>query len=100
MIQKNLSTLVINELTKEQYDREKSAGNLNEEALYMVPETREPSITIDSALSDTSMNPVQNKVVKAAIDAIPVGPTITYGTTDLVAGTSPLAEGTFYFVYE
>lgn len=25
---------------------------------------------------------------------------ITYGTTDLVAGTSPLAEGTFYFVYE
>ena len=31
-------------------------------------DTNTPSITIDSALSDTSENPVQNKVVKAAID--------------------------------
>lgn len=30
----------------------------------------QPAITIDPALSDTSENPVQNKVVKAAIDAI------------------------------
>ena len=29
-----------------------------------------PSITIDSELSDTSTNPVQNKVIKAAIDAV------------------------------
>lgn len=29
----------------------------------------EANITVDSALSDTSTNPVQNKVVKAAIDA-------------------------------
>lgn len=27
-------------------------------------------------------------------------PSITYGTTDLTPGTSPLTEGTFYFVYE
>lgn len=27
------------------------------------------------------------------------GTTITYGTTDLTPGVSPLAEGTFYFVY-
>lgn len=27
-------------------------------------------------------------------------PKITYGTTDLTPGTSPLEEGTFYFVYE
>lgn len=30
------------------------------------------SITVDSALSATSENPVQNKVIKAALDAIPV----------------------------
>ena len=29
-----------------------------------------PSITIDSELIDTSTNPVQNKVIKAAIDAV------------------------------
>ena len=29
-----------------------------------------PSITVDSELSDTSTNPVQNKVIKAAIDAV------------------------------
>ena len=28
------------------------------------------------------------------------GTTITYGTTDLTPGVSPLAEGTFYFCYE
>lgn len=28
------------------------------------------------------------------------GPTYTYGTEDLVAGVSPLAEGTLYFVYK
>ena len=28
------------------------------------------------------------------------GTTITYGTTDLTPGVSPLAEGSFYFVYE
>ena len=27
-------------------------------------------------------------------------PTITYGTTDITPGTSELADGTFYFVYE
>lgn len=31
-----------------------------------------PSITIDSELIDTSTNPVQNKVIKAAIDAVDI----------------------------
>lgn len=31
-----------------------------------------PSITIDSELSNTSTNPVQNKVIKAAIDAVDI----------------------------
>ena len=29
-----------------------------------------PSITVDTAISDTSMNPVQNKVIKAYIDGL------------------------------
>ena len=28
------------------------------------------SITVDSALSDTSTNPVQNKVIKSALDSL------------------------------
>lgn len=67
---------------------------------------------VDSEMSDSSTNPVQNKVVKAAITtvqstateakAIAEGraPAYTYGTTDLIAGSSPLAAGTLYFVYE
>ena len=29
-----------------------------------------PSITVDTSMSDTSMNPVQNKVIKAYIDGL------------------------------
>lgn len=71
MITTNLSTLKINKLTQEQYDAAKTAGTLKEEELYLTPAT-----------------------------AAAAGPVITYGTTDLTAGTSELAEGTFYFVYE
>lgn len=40
---------------------------------FMLPRGRDGKdggITVDAALSDTSINPVQNKVVKAAIDAV------------------------------
>lgn len=33
-------------------------------------------------------------------EAIGAAPAYTYGTTDLTAGSSPLATGTLYFVYE
>jgi len=56
-------------------------------------------ITVDSALSNTSINPVQNKVIKAALDA--KAPAYTYGTADVtVGGTSSAATGTLHFVYE
>lgn len=128
MITKDLVTLNIHKLSQEQYDASLSAGTLGEDDIYLTPaeevkidlnniptpttdtaaankkyvddKVAAKTIAVDSALSTTSTNPVQNKVVKAAIDAIPTGPTITYGTTDLVAGSSTLAEGTFYFVYE
>ena len=88
------------------------------------------NITVDDALSDTSENPVQNKVInaalssKAALSDIPttlpanggnadtVGNVsvsssdevglrkISAGTTDLTAGTSALETGAIYLVYE
>jgi len=44
-----------------------------------------PSITIDSALDSTSENPVQNKVVKAALDNKLEGNNITSGTYSVVS---------------
>lgn len=38
MITENLSTLKINHLTQEQYEREKNAGRIDENALYLTPE--------------------------------------------------------------
>lgn len=35
---------------------------------YTIPTGQ--SVTVDSALSDTSENPVQNKIIKAALDAL------------------------------
>lgn len=84
-------------------------------ALGYTPLETAPTVTVDSALSDTSTNPVQNKVVNEAINNLNtlVGSTsvstqisnalankITYGTTDLTAGSSSLATGTIYLVYE
>ena len=48
--------------------------------------------TIDSGSTDGEI-----PTAKAVYDALP---NITSGTTDLVAGSSPLAEGALYFVYE
>lgn len=39
MITENLSTLKINKLTQEQYDRELAAGRIDENALYLTPES-------------------------------------------------------------
>jgi len=44
-----------------------------------------PSYTVDSALSGTSENPVQNKVVKAALDNKLEGNNITAGTFSVVS---------------
>lgn len=60
----NVSTLKIHKLTKAQYDRELEAGRIDESAVYI------QDITIDDVLSDDSTNPVQNKVIKAALDTL------------------------------
>ena len=38
MIINNLSILKIHKLTKEQYERELNAGNIDENALYLIPD--------------------------------------------------------------
>lgn len=69
MITQNLSTLKIHKLTQEQYNRELAAGRIDENAIYLTPDDGS-DIVIDEVLSETSENPVQNKIVKAAIDAL------------------------------
>lgn len=47
MITENLSTLKINKLTQEQYNRELESGNIDENALYLTPDVSSglPEIT-------------------------------------------------------
>lgn len=55
-------------------------------------------VTVDSVLSDTSTNPVQNKVVKAAVDG-KSSVTIKSWTADDVGGVDvTLASGTTYII--
>ena len=56
------------------------------------------SITIDSALSTTSTNPAQNKVITVALNS--KAPQYQYSTTDLTPNVSSLDTGKIYVVYE
>ncbi len=50
--EKNLSTLKIHKLTQEQYDREKAAGTLDPEAIYLTPDDSDSIIAdINEALT-------------------------------------------------
>lgn len=83
MITENLYILKIHKLTQEQYDRELEAGNIDENALYLTPDEE---IDLSPYATKTELNQ------KA--------PAYTYGTTDLIEGTSELETGKLYFVYE
>lgn len=56
------------------------------------------SITVDSALSTTSTNPAQNKVITTALNS--KAPQYQYSTTDLTPNVSSLDTGKIYVVYE
>lgn len=56
------------------------------------------SITVDSALSTTSTNPAQNKVITVALNN--KAPQYQYSTTDLTPNVSSLTTGKLYIVYE
>ena len=53
MITENLSTLKIHKLTKEQYERELSAGNVDQNALYLTPYEEVVSNVSEVEISDT-----------------------------------------------
>lgn len=71
----NLNQLIINKLTQAQYQEAKEAGSVINTELYMMTDGGE---NFDDRYA----------------------PLYTYGTEDLIAGVSPLATGTLYFVYE
>ena len=56
------------------------------------------SITVDEALSTTSTNPAQNKVITTALNS--KAPQYQYSTTDLTPNVSSLDTGKIYVVYE
>ena len=56
------------------------------------------SITVDDALSRTSTNPAQNKVITVALNS--KAPQYQYSTTDLTPNVSSLDTGKIYVVYE
>ena len=69
-------------------------------------------VTVDAELSDTSTNPVQNKVVMEGFQIIlsefqtilsefqTILSAFNISETDLVAGTSTIQSGSFWFIYE
>lgn len=65
---KNLDSLVINKVeSQEVYEWMKANNKTNEDELYLTPDAS-GGTTVDSELSATSTNPVQNKVIKSALD--------------------------------
>lgn len=62
---KNLSTLKINKLTKEQYERELAAGRIDENALYLTPDEETSS---NESISEERINVIcvfnENDIIK------------------------------------
>lgn len=76
MITENLPSLKINKLTQEQYDAAKAAGKINENELYMTPDS---SIIVTDIVDDLTTNSTdkplsaaQGVKLKALIDGITV----------------------------
>lgn len=69
---KEITNLVINKVeSQEVYDYMAENNLINDDELYLVQSgSEEFELTIDSELSSTSENPVQNKTIKAKFDSI------------------------------
>ncbi len=68
---KEITNLVINKVESQEVYNYMFENNLiNDDELYLVEDQADEGIEIDSVLSSTSENPVQNKVVKAKFDSI------------------------------
>ena len=78
MITENLSTLKIHKLTKEQYERELSTGNVDQNALYLTPYEEVVSNVSEVEISDTPPTD-ENVEIWVNIAEEPIGVAI-YGT--------------------
>lgn len=65
MTTENISALKIHKMSQEQYNRELAAGRIEENAIYLTPDTA--SLEVDNTLSTTSTNPIQNQAVTSAL---------------------------------
>ena len=75
MVTENLSTLKIHRLTQAQYDREKSAGRLDENALYLTPDEQE-----EVRKDNLTLGVASDGLIYIFVDGQPVGAGISQGT--------------------
>lgn len=75
-------------------------GTLPTNAEYWSKSVVGGAVTVDDALSDTSTNPVQNKVVKNALDHKLNGYTITYTVPANTGGWHKIAQISDYFNFD
>lgn len=85
MLTENLSTLKINRLTQEQYDREKASGTLDDTALYFTPEEEIIVPTSLSQLSDDEIHRLVTDTDKTAWNAKYDKPSSGIPKTDLAS---------------
>ena len=90
MLTKNLSTLKINRLTQEQYDREKASGTLDDTALYFTPEEEIIVPTNLSQLSDDETHRLVTDNDKTAWNAKYDKPTSGIPKSDLASDVQTL----------
>lgn len=88
MITENVSTLKINKLTQEQYDRELANGNIDENALYLTPDdTAETYMTKENPTGTGSFS--LNRKIGTTVGTN----SVAIGTDTLASGVSSYAEG-------
>ena len=58
----------VTELTSEEYEALEQSGEIDPKALYFITDSDVPGRNPDTAMSSTSTNTVQNKVIKAYVD--------------------------------
>lgn len=75
-------------------------GTLPTNAEYWSKSVVGSAVTVDDALSDTSTNPVQNKVVKNALDHKLNGYTVTYTVPANTGGWHKIAQISDYFNFD
>lgn len=75
-------------------------GTLPTNAEYWSKSIVGSAVTVDSAMSDTSENPVQNKVVKNALDHKLNGYTVTYTVPANTGGWHKIAQISDYFNFD